>query len=232
MVEHKACVVIFLNGVYDSSRTAFYIDAIREAGQKVSVVAVDGALEFFDRLGILPDLIAGDLDSVSPETLARYSDVAKRQFPKDKDFTDGELAVRIAIGEGAGEIKLFGWEAAHGEVDHLFGNAFLLFLAQDLGEEYGTNDLTISLCSPGLEVQAVTDATLVLRGQVGDRLSVVPLTDRLEVKYRGCRFPLLAGSTVMSSFGETRTLRNEFCKTQVEVVIQGKALVIHSYTAR
>ncbi|OIP97796.1 thiamine diphosphokinase [Candidatus Wirthbacteria bacterium CG2_30_54_11] len=211
----RSCLV-FLNGKYDLSNMRYYLDEIRNAGTEARVIAVDGGLRIFDHLRLVPDLIVGDLDSVENEILSRFADVPRRQFDRDKDLTDGELAVRIVLEEDAGAVSLYGWEAKEGEVDHMFGNALLLFL--------GTN---LTLRSPGIEVRAAADSGVFFSGVVGDRLSVVPLSCQIEVKYRGCRFPLIEGEVVTSAFGETRTLRNEFMKTQVEVQIKGKALVIH-----
>lgn len=58
-----------------------------------TVIAVDGGLRTCHELDITPHFIIGDMDSAGKELLALYSQVPKKTFPTEKDFTDLELAI-------------------------------------------------------------------------------------------------------------------------------------------
>lgn len=88
------------------------------------VIAVDGGLVHCDRMGIVPDMIIGDLDSVEPELLSKYSTVAIRNFPIDKDETDLELALQSVFTPTVEKITLFGALAKRS--DHALSNLHLI----------------------------------------------------------------------------------------------------------
>jgi thiamine pyrophosphokinase len=84
-------------------------------------IAVDGGLIHCQAMNIVPDLIIGDLDSISHEILNLYPLVPKKIFPKDKNFTDMELAIAEA---NSNKIGIFG--ALEGRADHALVNLHLL----------------------------------------------------------------------------------------------------------
>ncbi|MGM0608571.1 MAG: thiamine diphosphokinase [Candidatus Muiribacteriota bacterium] len=54
--------------------------------------AADGGAQFFKIHNIIPNFIAGDFDSLSPDTLDFFQDKTKiYKFPVDKDFSDCHL---------------------------------------------------------------------------------------------------------------------------------------------
>jgi thiamine pyrophosphokinase len=57
------------------------------------IIAVDAGLNRVNKLGIEPDLIVGDMDTVSPELLAKYPNTKKINYEMQKNHTDTELAV-------------------------------------------------------------------------------------------------------------------------------------------
>lgn len=62
------------------------------------VIAADSGWEHATAFGFTPDLLVGDMDSISKEHLteAQTSDVEVIEHPADKDFTDTELALQLA----------------------------------------------------------------------------------------------------------------------------------------
>ena len=62
------------------------------------LICADGGLEKVSNYGIIPDIIIGDFDSVDGNVLKQYeSKIPVKKFPSEKDFTDMELAVELAI---------------------------------------------------------------------------------------------------------------------------------------
>jgi thiamine pyrophosphokinase len=72
------------------------------------VVAADGGLRHAATLGVRPDLLVGDLDSVRTEERERWPGVPVERHPPDKDFLDLELAIEAARARGADEIRVMG----------------------------------------------------------------------------------------------------------------------------
>jgi thiamine pyrophosphokinase len=71
--------------------------AVAAIPDEAFVVAADGGLDHARAAGIRPDVLVGDLDSVSPDGLAwATANVAVEQHPADKVATDTELAITYA----------------------------------------------------------------------------------------------------------------------------------------
>lgn len=94
------------------------------------VIAVDGGLKHCDRMGIIPSLIIGDLDSVTPELLQKYNEVPVHKYPIKKNETDIELAVKEALKQNPKSITLFG--VLGKRTDHTLSNLFLAARYPDL----------------------------------------------------------------------------------------------------
>ena len=91
------------------------------------IIAVDGGLEAAKKMGLVPDIIIGDFDTVSPEILKEYEDMENCRIIRlcpEKDDTDTESAINLAIREGFREIDVLG--ATGSRFDHTYANMFLL----------------------------------------------------------------------------------------------------------
>ncbi|HTN99899.1 MAG TPA: thiamine diphosphokinase [Microthrixaceae bacterium] len=99
-----------------------HVDALRAD----VLVAADGGLDLAYKLGCEPDLVIGDMDSVTPDSLAgaRRSGVEIREFARAKDATDYELAIDAAVAAGAERVTVVGSES--GRIDHLFATLMTL----------------------------------------------------------------------------------------------------------
>ena len=96
------------------------------------VVCADGGARHLRRLGRLPDLLVGDLDSAQPDDVAWMTrqGVELHQYPVAKDATDSELAVLAALefldkqsDRAAQELVLLG--AFGSRPDHVLANQLL-----------------------------------------------------------------------------------------------------------
>ena len=66
------------------------------------IIAADGGLNHTKQLGIVPDAILGDFDSLG------YVPVGANVYPVEKDDTDAMLAVRLGLKQGCREFLLYG----------------------------------------------------------------------------------------------------------------------------
>jgi thiamine pyrophosphokinase len=88
---------------------------LRSAG---FVIAADSGFDLAVRLGILPDLLVGDLDSIAAgPQLEAFPPERIRRYPADKDETDAELGLRLFAELGCSRVVMAG--GGGGRLDHL-----------------------------------------------------------------------------------------------------------------
>jgi thiamine pyrophosphokinase len=96
-------------------------------GDVLTIIAADGGLLGAEALGLRPDLLVGDLDSLAPEHVERAAaaGIPVRRAPTSKDESDAELALLEALSTGAARIVILG---AFGgpRLDHAVANLGLL----------------------------------------------------------------------------------------------------------
>ena len=97
-------------------------EGLRELPPPRLVVAADSGADIAGSLGLTPDVIVGDFDSVTPAGAAAATD--QRRFPTDKDATDLALALAEARHRGATDITVVG--GAGGRLDHFLANVAAL----------------------------------------------------------------------------------------------------------
>jgi thiamine pyrophosphokinase len=135
-------------------------EVLRAAGL---VIAADSGFDLALRLGLLPDLLVGDLDSVSSSPqLAAFPAERIRRYPRDKDETDAELGLRLFAERGFRKVVLVG--GGGGRLDHLLAVASLFERANPPAAWY-----------TALERVERVDGEALLSGCLGLRVSFFPL---------------------------------------------------------
>jgi len=184
------------------------------------IYCADGGTRHALALGLTPEIIIGDLDSLSPETVAAMESqgVTIHRYPPRKDETDLELALRLAIAENPAEIFLV--TALGGRLDQMLANIMLL-----TRREYASISL-ILLDGPYWAKLLRSHQSLVINGRPGDTLSLVPLTPTVNrVSLSGVEWPL---KQTTLSLGSTLTISNTLTGSQATVQIgDGLVLVVH-----
>ena len=187
------------------------------------IFCADGGTLHALALGLMPDAIIGDLDSLAPETVVEMESkgVTIHRHPAYKNETDLELALRLAIAENPAEILLV--TALGGRLDQMLANIMLL-----TRPEYASTLLTLL---DGLYRARLLRShhSLVINGQPGDTLSLIPLTPTVNsVNLSGVEWPL-AQTTL--SLGSTLTISNTLTASQATIQIgEGLVLVVHDNT--
>ena len=98
------------------------------------IIAVDGGLKAVKELGLVPDYIVGDFDSVSSEVreeFRQYPYIVWEQHKPEKKETDTELARNRALALACDEIVFLG--ATGGRIDHMIGNIHALKTCMERG---------------------------------------------------------------------------------------------------
>jgi thiamine pyrophosphokinase len=185
------------------------------------VVCADGGASNALALGLAPDVVIGDLDSLDEDLRFRLEKM-HCQFivhPARKDETDLELAVKYAAEQGAQEMLILG--ALGYRLDHTLANILLLTLPE-------LRFVHAKIINGGQEVFLIRDEALI-KGQVGDTLSLLPLTEEVRGIYtKGLEYPLENGTLYR---GPARGVSNVLTGPQARVHVgQGLllAVIIHN----
>lgn len=206
-------ILIIVNGAMDDYVS--YRPVVAASGY---IICVDGGTNHAFRMGLRPDLIVGDLDSIDTEVKGYYErqGCVFQKFPAEKDESDLQLALAAAAARQPSLITIIG--ALGRRFDHAFGNVVLLSKLCDRGIAAEIVDATHTV--------RVFDRELTVTGQAGDLLSLFSLTPRAEgVTTTALKYPLRSETLYA---GDTRGLSNELLGATAKVTVaSGKLLAIH-----
>ncbi len=164
------------------------------------VICADGGASNALALGLQPQVVVGDLDSFDSDLQAQLEGEGCQilAYPARKDETDLELAVYYAIEHGVDEILILG--ALGGRIDQTLANVLLLALPE-------LRSVKVKILNGRQEVFLIRDEALI-EGQVGDTLSLLPLTEEVTGIYsEGLEYPLENGTLYLGpALGVSNTL--------------------------
>jgi len=194
--------------------------AIRKEAESFDyIVAVDGGLRHIESMGLYPNLIVGDFDSVDDIEYYKniYSKAKILKFEVRKDFTDLELAVNKVIELKPDKVVVTGVTGCR--MDHTLGGIFIL-------EKFLESNIDAVVVDKNNKI-ALTDKDMELSGEKGDLFSIVPITEKVEGIYlEGFEYPL---NDATLKFGSSTGISNVFKENNVKLKIRsGKLLVIKS----
>lgn len=184
------------------------------------VIAADSGIRHADLLGLMPELWVGDFDSAPADLPPHLAQVPRERFPAEKDSTDGELAVSIALDLGARKLNLVG-AFGGARADHAFLH---LALALSLAEQ-GTDVLLTSGAQEGIPLLPGKTATFDYAE--GTLFSVLGFSKLTGLTIKGAKWPLNA---VEMPFGSSLTISNAV-QGKLEIALgSGRALLLaHPY---
>ncbi len=208
-------------------RTVIFVNGRLRSAQRLAAllrpddwrIAADGGLRHLRRLNLAPHLLIGDLDSVTEEDVQWAASLGAevRRYPREKDETDLELALRAAVQGGSREILLAA--ALGGRLDQTLGNLFLLMRPELDGLDVRLED--------GHEEVFLIRGPVELHGRKGDVVSLLPLNGPAEgVTTRDLQYPLRAETLYPDG---TRGISNVMLGSTAGVALSaGLLLCIHT----
>ncbi len=184
------------------------------------VIAADGGARAARFLGILPDVVIGDMDSLTPQEVDElaHHNVDIIRHPAEKNETDLELALLWAVERMVGRIRVIG--ALGKRLDQTMGNIQLLALPHLVGCD-------VRLIADRQQAWLLVPGTHAIEGHEGDTVSLLPLSGAA----RGIRtdklyYPL-RNETLR--FGPARGISNVMTADQAQVSFdEGILLVVHT----
>lgn len=179
------------------------------------IIAADSGGDCLYRYNILPKYLVGDLDSISQDALKFFKEGTNiNVYPREKDETDGQIAVDLALQSNCSEIYIFG---AIGErMDHVLANIGLLNMILEYGVKgyiIDENNLIFLMKESG-EIQYKKDKRLSLTA-FGDTVKGLSIID--------AKYPL---ESYDLKFGDSRTVSNEFLDKNVTVKFNSGILLV------
>jgi thiamine pyrophosphokinase len=181
------------------------------------IVAADSGLDQALRLGIRPDIVIGDMDSVTAAALNQADElgIPLERHPVDKDATDLELAIDAVAAKGYHKAQIIG--GTGGRMAHTMANAMLLTRVRGMALEWVTSGARITALRQGESARfAESDGPLV---------SVLAVGAPARCVSSGLRWQLEAAPLQP---GSTRGISNEIETSPAEVaVVEGQVLIIH-----
>lgn len=209
------CAVIFVNGNLSN------IDQAKNIIEKDDcLIAADGAVEHIIKLGLIPSVIIGDMDSISPNLLeqSHLSPTILIKYPTKKDKTDFELVVDYCLESKFEEIIIFG--ILGDRIDHMIANILLLAKFQIKNPKS-----KIKIIEGKKEIY-ILNKKIELIGKIGDEVSIIPISQDIEgITTDGLYYRLIDDTL---PFGSTRGISNVFNKNSIKIdVRKGTALVVH-----
>ncbi len=177
--------------------------------EKTYVIAVDGGVKYCFDQDLKIDLAVGDFDSIDEKTKKKMVDLGinRREFPADKDMTDFELALVLAVEMDVSEILI--WGATGTRLDHTMINVQLL-------KKYYRPNIAMKIIDRTNEI-IYTDRSLKIDRDDKYYISIVPTDQRAVFTLRGVRWPLTRHEI---EYGSSFTISNEIVEDQALIEIE------------
>ncbi|MCL2493721.1 MAG: thiamine diphosphokinase [Clostridiales bacterium] len=207
-----------------------------QAQEGAFVACADGGYAWAREAGVRPDIVIGDMDSLSPELLLELekSGIATERHPPEKDDTDTLLCVKYGLAHGFSKFTIFG--GIGGEFAHTLANLQALSFLADMeceaeiltGRErlFMLDGETVKAGRPGAPpfgdsgMQAGPHET-VLFGAPGQRFSVFSYAERTSrVTIGGAAKYPLANAVLTQSY--PIGLHNEFTAKAADGLAAGE----------
>ena len=203
----RKCIII-ANGRAPSKSV---INFFKSKGYSTLICADGGANSAF-KLGLVPDYIIGDLDSIFPETLKFYSDKSTIIKVKRQNDTDVEKCLKFAIRKKFTEALLLG--VTGDRLDHTICN---LGIVIKFYQKIKCNIVAEnSYLTP-------TDKTIILKSKAGETISIYAFDKQTKITSTGLKYHLRNSSL---PFGEKESTSNVAIKNQVKLIVKGGIIFI------
>lgn len=208
-------ILIFANGLLPNLEKA---RALIRRGD--FILCADGGVRHALALGLTPDRIIGDMDSL-PSTFDLASNLRSEvfvRFPTDKNETDLELAIQYAVTLAPEQILVLA--ALGGRIDQTLANIALLSNPQLAAYDIKLTD--------GVEEIFFCRDQVQIEGSDGDLVSLIPWQGAVVgVSTENLRW-CLDGETLHPD--KTRGISNEMTADVAKISIKsGLALVVHTF---
>ena len=193
---------------------------LREIGIRSDfILSADGGTDYCFKAGLIPNVVIGDLDSISEESLKKIKEenIPIVKFPTKKDKTDSELSIDYLVEMGIMDITLVG--AIGSRMDHTLANIFLLNKMIEKGIKMKIID--------NYNIIYLVDDELIIPNSEGSFVSIIPVdSSGIVVSLKGFEYEL---DKVKIEFSSTHGISNRVTELEGYIKVhKGKCYVIIS----
>jgi thiamine pyrophosphokinase len=182
------------------------------------IIAADAGAKYLLELGVCPEILVGDFDSLPPQIVAQITAAGKAvyRYPPQKDQTDLQLALDAAAHAGVTAVNI--WGGLGRRLDHTLGNIGLLQYAGEAGLSARLRDIDHELFLAG--------GYTVVKARPGWAISLIPLSPAVTgVTTTGLKYPLNEETLY---FNVTRGIHNQFAAAEAVITVAtGRLLIIY-----
>ncbi len=186
-----------------------------EAVTQAFIIAADSGFDNAAKMGITPNLLVGDFDSITAKRFPTGIEIIKT--PAEKDDTDTMLAARLAAERGFDEIHIacaFG-----GRLDHAVANLQVLAFLLSKGKKaaaYGENTAA----------RIFDEGNFIIEKKSFDFMSVLAFSNSAVISISGVKYPL--DKKLITTAFPLGTSNEILDKAAVLTVHEGKVLCIQA----
>ncbi|WP_128083618.1 thiamine diphosphokinase [Paenibacillus sp. DMB5] len=203
-------VVIFAGGVLSE-------DFLHHIDEEDFIIGADSGALFLVSRGITPDISVGDFDSVSPEALEEIRAGSKETItcdPVDKDLTDSELALDLALNTQPESILMMGVTGTR--MDHTLASIQMMTRALQRQISCSVMDANNFITLTGSQVH--------VHEQGFTYVSLLPLTPEVTgITLQGFQYPL---DNATLKLGQSLAVSNRLLEETGTVTIESGLLLI------
>ena len=162
------------------------------------IIATDGSYDKIAKLNIVPDIIMGDLDSIS--SIPKNIRIIKKTNQNESDF---EKALIWLKKNNYSEISIVG--ITGGRTDHLFINFALVY-------KY-FQELNLTIYANNEIIRILTPDKYMINGEKNDLFSILALPKAKNLIIKGAKYSINEKEFEIGSQG----LSNEFLSNNIEI---------------
>ena len=187
--------------------------------KKQNIIAVDKGLETLYKLGIKPNHVVGDFDSIDKEILKFYeknSEIVFHEFNPEKDNTDTDIALNLAINLKSSNIVILG--ALGKRMDHALANIHILKKTLDA-------KIPCYLLDEYNKIYLIQDNLKLYRSQTyGKYISLISMTTKVEgLTLKGFKYPLEKATLPI---GISLGISNEIVEESASIQLKKGILIV------
>lgn len=166
---------------------------------------------------MIPDYILGDFDSIDKKVLEKYKTqkIKINELKPEKDFTDTEEAINLAIKLKSSEFVIIG--AIGTRIDHVLANINVLKIALD-------NNIKAKIINEHNEIELINNELIIEKNNLYKYISIMPLTTQVEgITITGMKYPL---ENYTLTIGNSLGVSNEQIEKKAKIKIKDGILIV------
>lgn len=182
------------------------------------IIAVDKGIEALHELNIKPSYIVGDFDSVNKDivNIYRNENIPIQEHNPEKDYTDTELGIKLAISLKASKISVVGGIGTR--LDHTLANIHILKHCLD-------NNIVCEMLDAHNKIYLINRNVQIEKNKAfGKYISIIPLTTEVSgITLKGFKYPL---NDYTLAIGKSLGISNEIEDDYADIVLKEGILIV------